>query len=131
MTATMQSPGLIALGSIPLQWYRKISFTDVASETRYTFKTGDFIKTQIGIMQLGFIFVHQLSSGTRRAFARVTKVRYLDGEEERDSVLDLLLLQFSGEESIVGLPSINPEKLWVVPVEASGPREGARLIYCE
>lgn len=124
-------PDLIELGSTPIQWCRKLSFTDRSSESRFVFQTGDYVKLTDCIARLGFLFVHQLRSGARRVFAKVEKVERAVEEAERDEILDLPLLRFNSQEVIVGLPAIKPEKLYIVQVRPSNSGGELRLMHCE
>ena len=103
------------------------------TETCFTFQIDDFIKIYTGsIARLGVLFIHQLASGSRRLFAKVVEV---DGVESqglglRDSILDLPLLRLEGVESVIGMPAIKAEKLYIVPLAPLNSEAETQLIYC-
>ena len=61
--------------------------------------------------------MHKLSLGSRRLFARVTRVA--KHSISVDDVLNIPLLQYTKEQIMVGLPAISLRKLYIVSVECS------------
>ncbi|KAI9749068.1 MAG: hypothetical protein M4579_007019 [Chaenotheca gracillima] len=124
-------PFAVELGRLPLQWCKKLSFTDRASQKRLTFKTGDFIRyrgDQIG--RIDFSFIHEIVRGDRRILLWISEV---EAETlEKDRVLELPLLRMKGSQIIVGLPAVVGKKIYIVPWEEQvGARDyGNSLLHC-
>lgn len=72
--------------------------------------------------RLNQVFVHKILH-VQRAFCVVTKVN--PAQEHKDNILDMLLLQLSDNQLIIGLPAISSCKLYMLPF-SRGP--GNKLI---
>jgi hypothetical protein len=83
---------------------------------------GDFVQCRrtAEIVRLDKLFVHTFKQ-ERRLFAWVSA---LERKEEKDMVLDLPLMRFTGARFVVGLPSIDLPKLYVVPLAGNAGRQG-------
>ena len=85
------------------------------TEHRLVFKSGDFIGTRTQLARIDGVFIHELSVGTPRLFAYVTMV---EGFSERkiDKVLETPFLKISKARKIIGLPSIDSKKHYIIHV---------------
>lgn len=90
-------------------------------ERRVTFQRADFIK-HYGkeVARLDNIFIHKILPGQRRLFMMVTKVSGNVDESLLDPVLWLPLLRLSEETTIVGLPAVNGDHVYILPVTSNG-----------
>jgi len=118
------SPNVLHFGKKPLQWCKKLVFTDTDTSCHTVIRTGDFIQykdfatraNRIG--KVDGIFVHQLLE-TRRLFCYISEAEFASNERvsARDPVLDLPILRLTGSKSLIGLPRIGSRNLYVIDVD--------------
>lgn len=102
---------------------KKFGFYDRSSQRRLTFKMGDFIRqaSQGRIMRIDQIFVHSFDQ-QRRLFVKTTPL-IVDASATSDPVLGpgFSRLCSTNDDTgmhIAGLPSVDSEHLYVVPINA-------------
>lgn len=89
---------------------------------------GDFITVRNdGLARLDGVFLHQLSRGRNRLFARVTMVEDFRSPQI-DSVLGVAFLKLSSSTVIIGLPGIGSKKHYVMHVKREEQLNGSRRL---
>lgn len=102
------------------------------SERRVTFQRANYIQHHgEHIARLDDIFIHKILPGQKKLFVMITKVTGDVDESPLDSVLQLPLLQLSKETIIVGLPAVNGNHVYFLPVTPDGLRlrAGGRKLF--
>ncbi|KAI9747998.1 MAG: hypothetical protein M4579_007339 [Chaenotheca gracillima] len=127
---------VVELGRLPLQWCKKFSFTKATTNKRLSFQVGDYITfRQDCVGRIDYIFVHEIVRGDRRMFLWVTMVETCQPQQqEKDNVLGLPLLKLKDAKSVVGLPAVSGERIYMVPLKE---RDGVvsddgeeKLLHC-
>ena len=116
-------PNIHHFGSAAIIWCKKLAFTDSHTERRITLKIGDFVKFRngyLGHIEVFFVHDHDVTQ-QRRLFAKVKLVKP-HTPPKVDECLDLPIMRFSTSDQLifVGLPSIQAERMYLVPVRAGG-----------
>ncbi|KAI1485633.1 hypothetical protein F5X96DRAFT_674446 [Biscogniauxia mediterranea] len=104
-----------------IQWSRKFSFTDRATNDRFTFSMGDYVQfSRDGENRFGrvdHIFVLD-NFDDRHIFIILTPVRSTNA---RDALLDLEVMEEQNDDAIiVGVTAIAPVRLYMVKVDSVG-----------
>lgn len=104
-------------------WSKKVTFYDPASQRRYTYKIGNFVRLRTGggILRIDQITVHTFE-GRQRLFVMGTPLPPVAGTE--DPMLGRgyrrIVLTTTPKPTLFGLPSISAEHMYVVPVRGNG-----------
>lgn len=96
------------------------------SEHRVVFGIGDFITVrETNLARIDGVFLHELSKGHVRLFARVTMVEDFQ-QPMFDPVLKLAYQKLSKTVDIVGLPGIGVKKHFILPVGRKARSDGIK-----
>ncbi|KAI4657368.1 uncharacterized protein J4E79_007441 [Alternaria viburni] len=115
---------LTELGKGSLQYCEQFSFLPRKAKRRVQFKVNNFIRVRdTRIARIDGVCVHELHS-VQRLFAIVTLVKgefpdmgVLQAAETEpiDPLLQLPILKMGKKRTIVGLPNIHKDRMWIVP----------------
>ncbi|KAI1350743.1 hypothetical protein F5Y01DRAFT_325814 [Xylaria sp. FL0043] len=102
-----------------LTWWKKVAFTD-SSGDRICFSVGNFIRVRddspagFTVARLDGLFVHERISSSWLFLVVSFTARCYRGLDV-DYLLRCPLYELSGDRDIIGLPRVNPQKIWMVP----------------
>ena len=128
-------PNIIKFSRGSFRWCKKLSFLDPTSQRRQIFKIGDFTIGKNGneVVRIDHIFIHNWDGSRRLLCVKGTCLTAQSLQTSVDPVLGLgyrrLRLQHKTSASpaivnastvLIGLPSIRPRQLYIIPVTATG-----------
>ncbi|GAW12819.1 hypothetical protein ANO14919_021900 [Xylariales sp. No.14919] len=111
-------------GSKLLQWSQKVSFTDQLKK-RVCFSVGDYARfafqdqSDFTVARIDGIFAHQ-QSFSNRVYLVITFARARSGDNGSHRILKCPFYDLTKERAVVGLPQIQPEKMWMVDMGTEG-----------
>lgn len=108
-----------------------MNFTNRVFEIQYIFQIGDYIKINVEIARLSFLFIHQFNFKARRFFVKIKKIKTITERAKKNEILNLSLLRLSIKKKIIELFIIKSEKLCIISFNSLNNENDLRFIHCE